>query len=189
MDPVFFADPDALRSWLRRHHASSTEAWVGLYKKASGRPSVTWPELVDQLLCFGWIDGLRRSVDDESYAIRVTPRKPDSNWSAVNLRRMRELLDAGLVEPAGRAAWDARDETKALQYSFERETASLDGDFEAIFRADADAWAWFQAQPPGYRKTATHWVTSAKREETRRRRLETLIRDSREGQRIGPLRR
>ena len=178
-----------LREWLRQNHASVDELWVGLYKRDSGRPSVTWPELVDQLLCFGWIDGVRKSIDAESYTIRVTPRRPDSTWSAVNLRRVPELIELGWMEPAGRAAYDARDESKASRYSFEQDRAALDEAYEREFRANAGAWEYFQAQPPWYRKTATWWVVSAKREATRRRRLETLIRDSTNGERLGPLRR
>ena len=189
MTPVFFASPKELRAWLRKNHRRLDEAWVGLYKKGTGRPSITWPELVDQLLCFGWIDGVRRSVDGEAYMIRVTPRRPGSIWSQVNLGRARQLIDDGLMEPSGRKAFDARDEKKTKQYSFEREQASLGEEYEAELRANAEAWAFFQAQPPSYRKVATHWVVSAKREETRRRRLETLIRDSEEGLRIGPMRR
>jgi uncharacterized protein YdeI (YjbR/CyaY-like superfamily) len=189
MEPIYFASPDELRRWLHDNADAGREAWIGLHKKASGRASITWPELVDQLLCFGWIDGVRRSIDENSYAIRITPRKPKSNWSAVNLRRMPELIEAGLVQPAGLAAWEARDEARATRYSYERETATLDAAMEAEFRAHEEAWAYFQAQPPGYRKTATIWVVTARREDTRRRRLATLIDDSAHGRRIAPLRR
>lgn len=187
--PIYFATPEKLRTWLRKNHRRRAEAWVGLHKKATGKPSITWPELVDQLLCFGWIDGVRKSVDEGSYAIRITPRRKGSNWSKVNLARVAELMEAGLVEPAGREAFDARDERRSGLYSFERERAELGEEYERTFRANREAWKFFQAQPPGYRKLVTHWVVSAKREETRRRRLETLIRDSENGERIGPLRR
>lgn len=189
MKPLFFADSGALRAWLRENHGSARELWVGLHKKGTGRPSITYPELVDQLLCFGWIDGVRRSVDEESYAQRVTPRKRGSTWSAVNLRRVRELIELGWMESAGLAAWEARDEEKTRRHSSERERASLGEAYEAVFRANGKAWAYFQAQPPSYRRLATGWVVSAKREDTRRRRLETLIRDSENEQRIAPLRR
>lgn len=187
--PKFFRDADQLRAWLAKNHAKQTELWVGLYKKGSGRPSITWPELVDQLLCFGWIDGVRKSVDEDSYAIRVTPRKQGSTWSAVNLKRAPELIEFGLMEPPGRAAYDARDEAKTNRYSFERENVALTPEFEAMFRKNRKAWSFFESQPPGYRKTATWYVMSAKREETQRRRLDELIRDSANGERIGPLRR
>ena len=187
--PRFFRDPDQFRAWLAKHHASRTELWVGLYKKGSGKPSITWPELVDQLLCFGWIDGVRKSVDEESYANRVTPRRQGSTWSAVNVKRVRELIDLGLMEPAGQAAFDARDESKMTRYSFERDQASLPPEYEAMFRKNRKAWKFFESQPPGYRKTATFWVMSAKREETRQRRLDVLISDSANGERIGLLKR
>jgi uncharacterized protein YdeI (YjbR/CyaY-like superfamily) len=189
MEPVYFRDSRELRDWLAANADTAREAWVGLYKKGTGRPSITWPELVDQLLCFGWIDGVRKSLGEDAYMIRVTPRKRGSNWSAVNLRRVPELVEAGLVQPAGMAAWNERDHEKAVQYSYERETAALGEEFEALFRARPEAWDYFQSQPPSYRKTATAWVVTAKREETRRRRLEILISDSAEGRRIALLRR
>lgn len=187
--PLHFAATTELREWLASNHASADELWVGLYKKSSGRPSITWPELVDQLLCYGWIDGIRKTVDEESYTIRVTPRRPGSTWSAVNLRRVPELIDAGLMRPAGQAAYDARDPAKSGRYSFEREQAVLGAAYEREFRANAKAWAFFGSQPPSYRKAATWWVVSAKRESTRVRRLRTLIEDSENGERIAPLRR
>ncbi len=162
---------------------------VGLYKKASGRPSITWPQLVDELLCFGWIDGLRRSVDDVSYSIRVTPRKPTSIRSDKNTRRVRELIDLGRMTPAGLAAFEHRDPERSGIYSFENETPELGETYEAELRANPAAWEFFQSQPPSYRKITTRWVLSARREETRRRRLATLIEDSANGLRIGPLRR
>lgn len=187
--PGFFARPEQLRAWLKKHHASRAELWVGLYKKGSGKASITWPQLVDELLCFGWIDGVRKSRDAESYVNRVTPRRRGSTWSAVNLKRAGELIGLGLMEPAGLAAYDARDEAKTRRYSFEQERASLGRPYEAEFKRNAKAWSWFSSQPPSYRKTAIWWVVSAKRETTRRRRLQALIRDSESGQRIGPLRR
>jgi uncharacterized protein YdeI (YjbR/CyaY-like superfamily) len=185
--PKFFRDPGKLRDWLRRYHASRSELWVGLYKKGSAKPSITWPQLVDQLLCFGWIDGVRKSVGEDSYTIRVTPRKSGSIWSAVNLKRAAELIDAGLMHPAGQAAYDARDEAKTNRYSFEREQVSLDAAYEAELRRNRKAWSFFSSQPPSYRKTITWWVMSAKREETQRRRLDVLIRDSAHGRRVGIL--
>lgn len=189
MDPVFFSDASELRAWLHENHASVNVAWAGLYKKATGKPSVTWDELVDELLCFGWIDGLRRSLDDESYAIRITPRRPGSHWSPKNLRRARELIEAGRMEAPGRVAFDKRDEEATKRRVRERREAELGEEYERELRANRKAWEYFQAQPPSYRKAAVTWVATAKREETRRRRLEALIRDSENGQRIGPLRR
>ena len=188
-DPLFFPTPAELRAWLVRNHAAAGALWVGLHKKGSGRPSITWPELVDQLLCFGWIDGVRKSLGGDSYVIRVTPRRRGSRWSVVNRRRVPELIEEGLMTPAGLAAWEARDDADDRRYSFERENASLGEADEAELRRDPAAWAFWEAQPPGYRKAATVWVVSAKREETRRRRLRTLIEDSAAGRRIALLRR
>lgn len=189
MQPVFFASPSDLREWLKENHASAQELLVGLYKKGTGRPSVTWPQLVDELLCFGWIDGVRRTLDESSYTIRVTPRKDRSIWSNVNTRRAQELIDSGRMEPAGRAAFERRDEERSGRYSFERDAASLGEAYESRLRSNTAAWEFFQSQPPSYRKTVAWWVMSAKREETRWRRLQTLIADSEDGRRIGPLRR
>jgi uncharacterized protein YdeI (YjbR/CyaY-like superfamily) len=190
MQPEFFATPAQFRAWLETHHQSERELLVGFYKKGSGRPSITWPESVAEALCFGWIDGVRRSIDDEAYTIRFTPRKRGSIWSAVNMRLVEELIRDGRMRPAGLKAWEARDPAKSAIYAFEqKEAAQLDADAEARFRSNPQAWSFWQAQPPGYRKQITHWVTSAKREETRARRLETLIADCAAGKRIGMLRR
>ena len=187
-DPIFFPTPAALRAWLEEHHATARGLWVGFHRKRSGQPSITWPEAVDQALCYGWIDGVRRTVDADRYTIRFTPRSPRSTWSAVNVRRATELLDLGLMRPAGRRAFEARTEARTATYSYEqRQTAALDDADEARFRADPAAWAFFQAQPPGYRQTAIWWVVSAKRPETRQRRLASLIADSAQGRRIGQL--
>jgi uncharacterized protein YdeI (YjbR/CyaY-like superfamily) len=185
----FFPDPADLRRWLEANHDTANELWVALYKKASGRPSITWPQLVDELLCFGWIDGLRRSVDDASYSIRITPRKPTSIWSDKNTQRVQELIESGRMTPAGLAAFGRREPERSGVYSFENDVPELGEAYEADLRANAAAWQFFQSQPPSYRRTATAWVISAKREETRRRRLATLIEDSANGLRIGPLRR
>jgi uncharacterized protein YdeI (YjbR/CyaY-like superfamily) len=189
MEPLFFTRPEDFRRWLAAHHQSAKELWVGFHKKGSGRPSITWPESVDEALCFGWIDGIRRSLDADSYVIRFTPRKPGSTWSSVNTRRATALLRSGRMRPAGRRAFEARDPEKSGIYSFERAAATLSAAAEARFKANAKAWAFFQSQPPGYRRTAVHWVSSAKQEATRERRLDTLIADSEAGLRIGPLRR
>ncbi len=187
--PTFFATPADFRRWLADHHAERDELWVGYYKKATGRPSITWPESVDEALCFGWIDGLRKSVDGESYMIRFTPRRSGSVWSRVNLERVTALTEAGRMMPAGLAVYEKRDPDKSGLYSFEREGARLTKTQEKEFRSRPGAWAFWEAQPPGYRKQATWWVVSAKREETRARRLATLIADSEKGLRIKQLRR
>jgi uncharacterized protein YdeI (YjbR/CyaY-like superfamily) len=184
MEPVFFATRDELRAWLERHHAERDELWVGLYKKGSGKPSVTWPEVVDEALCFGWIDGVRRSLGPDSYVNRLTPRRPRSNWSAVNVKRVGELIAEGRMTPAGLAAFEAR----TGDYSYEqRHDAVLEPEQEERFRAAREAWEWFQSRSPYYRRAAVYWVTSAKRPETRERRLQTLIEDSAAGRTIKPL--
>jgi uncharacterized protein YdeI (YjbR/CyaY-like superfamily) len=188
MEPTFFATPGEFRAWLTEHHESETELLVGFHKKGSGRPSITWPQSVDQALCFGWIDGVRRRIDDASYSIRFTPRTARSTWSAVNVRRVAELTEQGLIRPAGIAAFERRGDDKTAIYSYEqRKTAALDREQERRFRADAQAWTWFQAQAPSYRRTATYWVISAKKQETRQRRLERLIADSAAGRPIPSL--
>jgi uncharacterized protein YdeI (YjbR/CyaY-like superfamily) len=189
MKPTFFATRRDLRAWLDEHHDTATELWVGLYKKGSGRPSITWPEVVDEALCFGWIDGVRRGIDDQSYMNRLTPRKPNSNWSAVNIRRVQELTKRRRMRAAGLKAFRERREDKTATYSYEqRHQAKLDPAQERRFRSKKKAWEWFQTQPKGYRTTAVYWVMSAKRPETRERRLDTLIADSAKGRRVPPLR-
>jgi uncharacterized protein YdeI (YjbR/CyaY-like superfamily) len=188
MEPTFFATPDELRAWLQEHHATAGELLVGFHKKGSGRASITWPEAVDQALCFGWIDGVRRRIDGDSYSIRFTPRKARSTWSAVNVKRFGELSELGLVRPAGVAAFERRSEDRTGIYSHERrEAATLEPAMEERFRAHARAWRWFEAQPPWYRRTATHWVISAKKPETRERRLQRLIEDSAALRTVPPL--
>jgi uncharacterized protein YdeI (YjbR/CyaY-like superfamily) len=183
--PLFFASPEEFGAWLERHHESESELLVGFYKKGSGKPSITWPESVEQALRFGWIDGIRRTVDDEAYTIRFTPRKPTSNWSLVNVAKVEELKQSGLMAPAGLRAYEARREDRTGVYSSERRRAAeLPPELEKRFRARRKAWEWFSSRPPGYRRTATHWVVSAKRDDTRRRRLETLIDCSAEGRKI-----
>jgi uncharacterized protein YdeI (YjbR/CyaY-like superfamily) len=188
MTPTFFATPTEFRTWLERHHADERELLVGFYKRGSGRASITWQESVDEALCFGWIDGVRRTIDGESYSIRFTPRQRRSIWSAVNIKRAGELIAEGRMTPAGRAAFEARTEDRSRVYSHERrEAAKLAPDQQARFEADPAAWAWFQARAPSYRRQALHWVTSAKRPETRERRLATLIEDSAAGRTVRPL--
>jgi uncharacterized protein YdeI (YjbR/CyaY-like superfamily) len=187
-DVQFFEDPAAWRAWLEAHHADEREVWVGYWRRGTGRPSLTWAESVDQALCFGWIDGVRKRIDDERYTNRFTPRRPGSTWSKVNVGRVEELTSLGLMHPAGLTAFEARDEARSGVYSFEqRRDPQLSPEQEALFHADADAWAWFERQPPSYRRTAIWWVISAKRAETQARRLTTLIADSGQGRRIAPL--
>ena len=183
----FFETPADLRAWLVENHETADELWVGMYRKASGRPSVTWQDVVDEALCFGWIDGIRRGIDDISYTNRITPRRKGSNWSAVNIRRVGELEAAGRMTDAGRRAFALRDEAKSRVYSYEREAAKLDDEAEATFRANATAWAWFERAAPSYRKLATHWVMSAKRPETRARRLANVIAHAEVGGKVPPL--
>ncbi len=185
----FFATPAAFRRWLVQHHTTTREFWVGFHKKATRKPSITWPEAVDQLLCFGWIDGVRKSVDSGSYAIRITPRRQGSIWSTVNTRRAEELLRCGLMRAAGAKAFRERDVKKSAQYSFEHQPVELTPAQREQFRANHPAWEYFRSQPPGYRKTATFWVVSAKQRTTQQRRLSTLIADSAAGRRIAQLRR
>jgi uncharacterized protein YdeI (YjbR/CyaY-like superfamily) len=186
--PAFFATAAEFGAWLERHHETETELIVGFHKVGSGRPSMTWPEAVEQALRFGWIDGVRRSLDEQSYTNRFTPRKPRSNWSLINVAKVEELKARGLMAPAGLRAYEARTPERTGVYSSERrEAAKLPPEFERRLRANAAARDWFEARPPGYRRTAIHWVVSAKREETRARRLEQLIECSAEGRSVPPL--
>ena len=188
MKPTFFAAPAKFRAWLEKHHETTPELVVGFYKKGSGKPSITWSEAVDQALCFGWIDGVRRSLDDERYTNRFTPRRPRSNWSAVNIKRAKELIDLGLMHPAGLKAFEARTDARSGVYSYEqRHSVKLDESYERRFRRNKKAWEYFQAKAPSYRTTAVYWVMSAKREETRERRLARLIDDSAHERTVPPL--
>lgn len=187
--PRFFATPEELRAWFVDHHDAHDELLVGFHKKATGTPCITWAESVDEALCFGWIDGVRRSLDDNRYTIRFTPRRARSIWSAKNLVRFRELTDEGRVKPAGKRAFEARDEARTNQYSFEQANPALTRTQEREFRANKKAWAFFQTQPPSYRKPAIWWVVSAKKDDTKARRLTTLIDDSEHERRIKQLRR
>ena len=188
MEPIFFPSTAEWRSWLEAHHDTETEVVVGFLKKATGRPSMTWSEAVDEAICFGWIDGVRHSHGPDAYSNRFTPRKPRSNWSNVNVAKVERLTAEGRMHPAGVAAFEKRDPARTGVYSFEQGDDGL-AEYEAELRRDKKAWAWFESQAAGYRKQAAHWVRSAKREETRRSRLATLIADSRAGQRVKPLRR
>jgi len=188
MLPKFFETPAAFRAWLEENHETASELVVGFYKRASGKKSITWPQSVDEALCFGWIDGVRRSLGDHAYTIRFTPRKSTSNWSAINVARVADLTKLGRMRPAGLRAFDARKPEKTAIYSFERKkTATLTTAEEKRLRANRKAAAFFDAQPPWYQPTVIHWVISAKREETRERRLSILIRDSAAGRTVPPL--
>ena len=187
-EAIFFSSPAELRAWLEEHHASASELWIGCYKKASGRKTLTWSEIVDEALCFGWIDGKVQRIDEERYRQRLTPRKKGSNWSAINIAKVAELRAQGRMTPAGEAAFAERRDDRSAPYSYERRNeARFDAEQEATFRANAPAWKWFESQAPSYRTTATFWVVSAKRPETRARRLATLIECSAEQRRVPPL--
>ena len=185
-DVVFFASPAELRAWFEANHDTATELWLGYHRKRSGRPSVTWQDVVDVELCFGWIDSVRYSLGDDQSAQRITPRRKGSVWSDVNIRRYRELEHIGLVHPRGRAAFEKRDEARSRIYSYENRSRVFDAATEAAFRKRKRAWAFFEEQAPSYRRTAAFWVMSAKRDETRRRRLAKLIESSRNGERLAP---
>jgi uncharacterized protein YdeI (YjbR/CyaY-like superfamily) len=190
VDPIFFPAPEDFRAWLEQNHETADEVLVGFYKKKAGKPSMTWSDSVDQALCFGWIDGKGRSLGDEAHTIRFTPRRPKSNWSAINIAKVAQLTEQGLMRPAGQAAFEKREEARSGVYSYEqRHLAALTEEQEAEFRANPAAWEWFQAAAPSYRKTAIFWVTRAKREETKAKRLRQLIDDSAAGLAVPPFRR
>jgi len=184
MSVKFFKSPPDFRKWLAANHASQTELWVGFYKRASGKASITWPQSVDEALCFGWIDGIRKSIDDVSYKIRFTPRKQRSTWSAVNIKRVGELSEQGLMSEAGVKAFEARQENRSGIYSYEQRSPELPELYAKKLKKNTAAWKFFEAQPPSYRKAVNWWIVSAKQEETRLKRLHKLIEDSAAGQRI-----
>jgi uncharacterized protein YdeI (YjbR/CyaY-like superfamily) len=184
MSAKFFRSAEELREWFARNHATATELLVGFYKKVSGKPSITWSESVDEALCVGWIDGVRKSLDEDRYTIRFTPRRPGSVWSAANVKRVAELRRQGRMQPAGLAAFARRKANKSGIYSYEKRPQSLPEPYVSTFRKNTRAWAFFESQPPGYRRTATWWVISAKKEETREKRLASLIADAEAGRTI-----
>lgn len=187
-EPIFFESVAELRSWLEEHHATASELFVGAWRKGTGRPSTTWEEMVDEALCVGWIDGIKRSLPDGAWSQRLTPRRAGSNWSMRNVGRVEELRREGRMRPAGEAAFAARREDRTGIYSFEQaETPSFTDQEAARFQADPAAWAWFSSRAPSYRRAAVHWVVSAKRPETRERRLAVLIEDSAANRTIRPL--
>ena len=183
--PIFFKSPAEYRAWLEQHHESAKELWIGFWKKSTGKPSLTWQQCVDESLCFGWIDGIRKSIDADSYKQRVTPRRPTSIWSEINVRRVGELTAEGRMRPAGTAAFQKLDRTRV--YAYENFNKPLGPAEEAKLRKNRKAWAFFETLPPSHKRTITWWVMSAKQEATRQRRLETLIRDSAAGRRTGAM--
>jgi uncharacterized protein YdeI (YjbR/CyaY-like superfamily) len=188
-EAVFFRTPADWRAWLEAHAADATELWVGFHKRGSGETCITWPESVDQALCFGWIDGRRQSIDSTRYRIRFSPRKASSIWSSINIARVAELDEQGLLRPAGLEAFARRREARSRVYSHEQSgEPELEAEQEALFKQRPEAWDFFQGQAPSYRKAALWWVVNAKRAETRQRRLATLIEDSAAGRRVGHLR-
>ena len=184
MQVTFFNSPSEFRLWLEGTHAKVSELWVGFYKKDSGKLGITYPEAVDEALCFGWIDGVKKRVDAASYTHRFTPRKRKSTWSLVNIRRAEELKKQARMKPSGLRAFEARDPAKSGTYSFENRPRELEAAYEKKFRARKKAWNFFKVQPPGYRRTAVWWVMSAKKEETRLRRLGCLMDDSEKNRRL-----
>jgi uncharacterized protein YdeI (YjbR/CyaY-like superfamily) len=183
-EAVFFETQEAFREWLWANHETQAELLVGFYKVGSGKKSMTWSESVDQALCFGWIDGVRKSRDEHSYTIRFTPRKPNSIWSAVNIRKVAELTDKRLMQPAGLKAYEKRTESKSTIYAYEQTDVALSKAFEEKLKDSTQAWAFFQKQAPSYRKTIIHWIMSAKQEATRLSRLEKLIESCVNGKRL-----
>lgn len=181
MTPIFFSKQADFRKWLQKNHQEETELLVGFYKVGSGKPSMTWSQSVDEALCFGWIDGVRKSIDEDSYQIRFTKRNATSIWSAINIKKIEELTKRGLMQPAGLASFEKRTESKSKIYSYEKDEAELSQGFEKQFKANKKAWDYFQALAPSYRKISMHWVMSAKQEATRIKRLHQLIVESAAG--------
>ena len=187
MKPKFFSLPAKFREWLEQNHDTATELLVGFHKKGSGKPSVTYGEALDEALCFGWIDGVRKNINETSYTIRFTPRKPKSIWSLVNVNHVERLKKEGRMQAAGLAAYDRRDPARTGIYAFENRPREFSPEFEKIFRRNKNGWKFFDAQPPGYKRVIIFWVMGAKREETQRKRLQQLIECSENGVRVGLL--
>jgi len=184
MKITYFPTPADLRKWFEKHHETEQELHVGFFKKGSGKPSITWPESVAEALCFGWIDGIRRKVDEESYTIRFTPRKRTSTWSSINIKLAQRLIEQGLMQPAGLAAFKARRENRSGIYSYEQRSATLPEPYLGQLKKNKAAWKYFEAQPAWYRKQISWWIVSAKQEETRLKRLEKLIAEVAAGRRL-----
>jgi len=187
--PIYFESPQAFYDWLEEHHETDAEVYVGFHKQHTGKRAMSWSEAVDQALCFGWIDSRANKIDDDRYMQRFTPRKPGSNWSKVNVEKVARLIEDGRMRPAGLAAFEKRKDYRTGVYSFERESWELPPEYDARLHASASAAEYFDGRPPSYRRAAIHWVLSAKREETRERRLAQLIEDSAKGVDVKPLRR
>ena len=187
MKPKFFKSQADFRKWLEKNHAKQTELFIGFYKKNSGKPSVTYPEALDEALCFGWIDGVRRRIDEDSYLQRFTPRRPSSIWSNVNVRHVERLTKLGRMAPAGLTAYQQRNPKRTGIYSFENRPRELAPAYEKKFRANKKAWQFFEQQPPSLKRTCIFWIMSAKQEETRLRRLDSLIESSAKGERRGEM--
>jgi uncharacterized protein YdeI (YjbR/CyaY-like superfamily) len=185
MKPTFFTSASELREWLEKNQDNADELWLGFHKKASGKKSITYKEALDEALCFGWIDGIRKTVNDTSYKIRFTPRRPKSIWSLVNTKRVNELIKAGRMKDRGLEVFKTRDPKRTGIYSFETNPRELSAPLEKKFRANKKAWDFFQNQPPGYKKTSIFWIMNPKQDETRSRRLEQLIATSAQSQRLG----
>jgi uncharacterized protein YdeI (YjbR/CyaY-like superfamily) len=184
MDPVYFQNQNEFRLWLEENHEKKSEILVGYHKVSTKKPSMTWSQSVDQAICFGWIDGIRRSIDDERYCIRFTPRNPKSIWSNINMKKVEELTKNGLMTKAGLEAFNKRKDTKSGIYSFENNTPRLDDTLEELFKTNIEAYGFFSKQAPSYQKTAAYWVMSAKQETTRVSRLNKLIKVSEEHKRV-----
>ena len=187
MNILYFKTQKEMRKWFEKNHKKENELFAGFYKISSGKPSVTWSQSVDEALCFGWIDGIRRSVDEESYCIRFTPRNPKSNWSAVNIKKVEELIKLERMKPGGLAAFSFRKEEKSKIYAYENPAVIFDKTYEKKFKANKSAWKYFKSTAPTYQKITTRWVMSAKQEETRLKRLEELMRDCASGKKIKAL--
>ena len=186
--PTFFSQASEFRNWLQSHHKREKVLWVGYYKKGTGLPSMTWPESVDQALCYGWIDGIRKRIDDISYMIRFTPRKPDSHWSTVNIGRVKELSQKKLMKPAGEAAFKKRKKENTARAAYEQKNVTLDPSYEKQLKENRKAWSYFSSSPPSYQNPCMWWIMSAKRESTRIRRLGVLIDSCEKGEKIPPFR-
>jgi uncharacterized protein YdeI (YjbR/CyaY-like superfamily) len=182
--PIFFPTQSDLRKWFEKNYKKEKELLAGYYKVSTGKPSITWSQSVDEAICFGWIDGIRRNVDEESYCIRFTPRNPKSNWSAINIKKAEELIKLGIMKPEGLALFNQRTDKNSKVYSYENPAVTLDKSYEKKFRTNKQAWKFFQSTAPSYQKTTTRWVMSAKQEETRLKRLNELISDCAAGKKI-----
>ncbi len=184
MSPTFFSKQSDFRKWLEKNYKTKTELVVGFYKVNSGKSSITWPQSVDEALCFGWIDGIRRSIDEQRYSIRFTPRKSTSIWSAINIKKIEELTKKGLMKPEGLESFKKRTENKSKIYSYEKEAVPLSAEFEKKFKTNKKAWLFYTSQAPSYQKTMNHWIVDAKQETTKIARLEKLISNSAEEKKL-----